>query len=253
MQKIKKILIFGYGDLGSRVKALEANYLIHVHGISRSQTKVEDFLTQWDWTANKELPENILNTEWDSMVIILKPTSFDESGYHEGYCEGLLKLAEATKNLQYKKIIFISSTRVYGNQNNPIDKDTKASPNDFRGTKLLEAESIADEYFGSKLTILRFSGLYKDNLDLSYLSPQQTQQILPSKNINRLSRDDAALIIASAGSSTSTQKEILICSEPTFNCRNYFESKFPEYDFNDSFVCKEQGKIFLQEALHNPQ
>ena len=80
MQKIKKILIFGYGDLGSRVKALEANYLIHVHGISRSQTKVEDFLTQWDWTANKELPENILNTEWDSMVIILKPTSFDESG-----------------------------------------------------------------------------------------------------------------------------------------------------------------------------
>jgi nucleoside-diphosphate-sugar epimerase len=253
VQKIKKILIFGYGDLGTRVKALEANYLIYVHGISRSQTKVEDCLTQWDWTANQELPENILNTEWDSMVIILKPTSFDESGYHEGYCEGLLKLAKATKNIQCKRVIFISSTRVYGNQGNPINQDTKAIPSDFRGAKLLEAESIAAEYFGSKLTILRFSGLYKENLDLSYLSPQKTQQILSSENINRLSRNDAALIIASVCSSTSMQKEILICSEPTFNCKDHFESEFPEYQFNDSFVCKEQGKIFLQEALYSPQ
>ncbi len=253
MQKIKKILIFGYGDLGTRVKALEANYLIQVHGISRSQTKGEDFLTQWDWTTNQELPENIINTEWDSMVIVLKPTSYDEFGYHEGYCEGLSKLAEATKNLQCKKVIFISSTRVYGNQGNPINKDTKAIPNDFRGAKLLEAESIADEYFGSKLTILRFSGLYKENLDLSYISPQKTQQILPSENINRLSRNDAALIIASVCSATSMQKEILICSEPTFNCKDYFESEFPEYQFNDSFVCKEQGKIFLQEALFSPR
>jgi len=156
MQKIKKILIFGYGDLGTRVKALEANYLIQVHGISRSRTNSKDFLTQWDWTSCKELPESILHTEWDSMVIILKPTSFDESGYHEGYCEGLLKLAEATKKLHYKKVIFISSTRVYGNQNNPINNDTKAIPNDFRGSKLLDAESIAAQYFGSKLTILRF-------------------------------------------------------------------------------------------------
>jgi len=253
MQKIKKILIFGYGDLGTRVKALEANYLIQVHGISRSRTNGEDFLTQWDWTSYKELPESILHTEWDSMVIILKPTSFDESGYHEGYCEGLLKLAEATKKLHYKKVIFISSTRVYGNQNNPINNDTKAIPNDFRGSKLLDAESIAAQYFGSKLTILRFSGLYKDNHDLTYLSPQKTQQILPSENINRLSRKDAALIIANECSSISIQKEILICSEPTFNCRDYFEREFPEYEFNNSFVCKEQGKIFLQEALHSPQ
>lgn len=251
MQKIKKVLIFGYGDLGSRVKALEANYNIKVYGVSRRLSENEDSLYRWDWMTNTDLPQDLLDIEWDAIVIILKPTSYDELGYYEGYCKGLTQLAQAIQQAQYRRVIFVSSTRVYSYKNNPIGKDTKPTPDDFRGHKILEAESLAIRSFANKLTILRFSGLYKDALDLSNYSPQTSRQLLPSENINRLSREAAASIIASVSTVLSLEQEVLICSEPTFNCKDYFESRFPDYRFNDSFTCKEQGKIFIKEALYN--
>ncbi|MGA1761956.1 MAG: hypothetical protein ACO397_02050 [Gammaproteobacteria bacterium] len=249
MQNTKKIIIFGYGDLGARVSAINNSKQFEVYGVSRNPSKENQNIFHWDWNSDQPFPDELLGISWDSAVLILKPTSFDETGYHHGYCYGLSNLIAKIWEASFKKAIFISSTRVYGSQQNPINSNTIPNPEDFRGKKLLEAEGIAKNYFGEKLVVMRFSGLHTDKPDDLKITPQSSLQTLQSLNVNRISRSDAAKLILKVCLDTSISDISLICSDPTVNYRNYFERRFPEYKFSDSFNYKEQGKIFSTEAL----
>ena len=249
MKNTKKIIIFGYGDLGSRVAAIHDSKQLEVYGVSRNPSKEAHNVFRWDWNSEQAFPDELLEISWDSAVLILKPTSFDEAGYHQGYCDGLTKLIAKTTQAKFQKAIFISSTRVYGSQQNPINGNTIPNPEDFRGKKLLEGEGIAKDYFGERLVVMRFSGLYTDKPNFLKIAPQSSLQTLQSLNANCISRNDAARLIAKVCLDSSISDISLICSDPTVNYKNYFERKFPEYRFSDSFDYKEQGKIFSTEAL----
>jgi hypothetical protein len=108
---MKKVLIIGYGDIGQRVSRLLPEH--QIIGVSRNNN-TQDHNTswhQWDWLSGRSL--ELPNLEISTVIVILKPTSFDEDGYQTGY----LKAAEIIiKNLNqsfdYQKLVVVSSTRV---------------------------------------------------------------------------------------------------------------------------------------------
>ena len=177
----KNILIIGFGDIAERISQQIKNNKYELFSISRGSKKsdIKNYV-KWDWFS-KEIPK--LNvTEYDSIIFIPKPSSFDEDGYKKGFINSSENVFRLVSELSYKKFITISSTRVYGNnksgvltESDPISKD------DFRSKTLVNYENNQIRNYGRNLIILRFAGLYKS--------------ISEKKFVNHLHRNNAANII----------------------------------------------------------
>lgn len=177
----KNILIIGFGDIGERLCLQMKNDKYQFYPISRGNFRSDlKIYIKWDWLS-KKIPK-LEHKEYDSIVFIPKPSSFDAIGYDEGFIHSSDNVFRLCKELSYKKFITISSTRVYGtdksgiyNESHPLEKD------DFRCKSLINYEQNQVKNYGNKLIILRFSGLYNSIAD--------------RKSINYLHRDNAACII----------------------------------------------------------
>ena len=124
---MKKVLIIGYGDLGQRISAaLPGHQFI---GISRSnhvQHKNSEWL-QWNWFSGKAF--KLKHQEISTVIIILKPTSFDEEGYQLGFLEAANSImTNLNAQVNYDQLVIVSSTRVYGNSNGQNIKVSYLTP-----------------------------------------------------------------------------------------------------------------------------
>jgi len=158
----KNILIIGYGDIGSRLKSYLDNRNISLYTLSRSAAEQENvFSYQWDWLSEKLF--DLKDISFDSIIIIPKPSERNENGYIDGFIKSVSNIKKSLALTQYKKIIAISSTRVYGaDQIGILNEEITPMPSDYRGTIIKEYEELLKSFFGNKLTILRFSGLYDE-------------------------------------------------------------------------------------------
>ena len=80
-------------------------------------------------------------------------------GENNGYLPSLTELCHYISVLSIKKVIFISSTGVYGDHNSIVDERTDPRPETISGQKLLAAEKLFQEQKAFKTTIIRFGGL----------------------------------------------------------------------------------------------
>jgi nucleoside-diphosphate-sugar epimerase len=197
----KNILIIGYGDIAKRLIKVLDTESINIYAVSRNDStnpNINKF--NWDWLSDKKIDFQAKN--FDSVIIIPKPSSLDENGYKDGFIIATKNILNLLSNLNINKIIAISSTRVYGSHHKgAVDEKSIEKPSEYRGKLILEYEIALSQIFGSKLTILRFSGLYDDQ------SKKTTH--------NKLHRDQAAKIIAHfmEYKSESNQANIINCSE----------------------------------------
>ena len=197
----KNILIIGYGDIAKRLIKILDTESINIYAISRNDsnnTNINKF--NWDWLSDKKIDLKAKN--FDSVIIIPKPSSLDEKGYEDGFKIATKNILNLLSNLNINKVIAISSTRVYGSHHKgAVDEESIEKPSEFRGKLILEYEIAFSQTFASKLSILRFSGLYDD----------QSKKI----SHNKLHRDQAAKIIAHfmEYKPESSQTNIVNCSE----------------------------------------
>ena len=197
----KNILIIGYGDIAKRLIKILDTESINIYAISRNDSNnpnINKF--NWDWLSDKKIDLKAKN--FDSVIIIPKPSSLDEKGYEDGFKIATKNILNLLSNLNINKVIAISSTRVYGSHHKgAVDEESIEKPSEFRGKLILEYEIAFSQTFASKLSILRFSGLY-DN---------QSKKI----SHNKLHRDQAAKIIAHfmEYKPESSQTNIVNCSE----------------------------------------
>ena len=197
----KNILIIGYGDIAKRLIKVIGTESINIFAISRNDSNnpnINKF--NWDWLSDKKIDLKAKN--FDSAIIIPKPSSLDEKGYKDGFIIATKNILNLLSNLNINKVIAISSTRVYGGHHKgAVDEKSIEKPSEFRGKLILEYEIALSQIFGPKLTILRFSGLY-DN------QSKKTSH-------NKLHRDQAAKIIAHfiEYKSESSRANIINCSE----------------------------------------
>ena len=177
----KNILVFGYGDLAQRLRLFVNKDLYELFGVSRTNKEPElKNHISWNWLS-KDNPK--LNAkDFDTIIFIPKPSSFEEEGYIDGFIESSENIYKSIKGISFKRFISISSTRVYGKdkQNIHFESDDPM-PDDFRGKIIKQYELNQIKRYSDKLIILRLSGLYDS---------------LPDKNfINYLKRDNASKII----------------------------------------------------------
>ena len=194
---MKKILIIGYGDIATRFCNLLSHDLYKIYGISRNNThNIENFIS-WDWLS--DAPPKLEFNEYDCIIFIPKPNTFDKEGYIDGFINSSKNVFNFCEEISFKKFITISSTRVYGEKENKYFLEDYSSPNEFRGEIIFRYENIQRERYPKKLIVLRLSGLYD--------SP------VKEKPINHLHRDNAAKIIK-----FFVENDFNFSSTEVFNC-----------------------------------
>lgn len=142
-----KVSIVSLGRLGQRLYRAFDELGYQVFGTYHSTPKNYLNEIQYDF-LNDEIPTSI--NECDLLVFNLTPSSI----------VSLEKFKKFLSKLKTQKIIFISSTSVYGNQGE-VDEDTLPSPMTKSGELLLACEEELLNYsFNS--TVIRPSGIYSE-------------------------------------------------------------------------------------------
>lgn len=159
---ISTVAIIGCGWLGLPLARVLLEDGMIVKGSTTSPTKlnvlkdigVEPYLLQ---VPSKILPDPSL-FDVDCLVLNLPPGRRNPNVFRD-YPMAIAQIVDAFKDLAgFKRIIFVSSTSVYGESIDMIDETTPAVPSTDSGKALLLAEKIVVED-NINSVILRFGGL----------------------------------------------------------------------------------------------
>jgi hypothetical protein len=127
---MKKVLIIGYGDIGSRIAArLPKQEFIGVSRSAPADLPNVEFIQQ-DWMNESRLVLPFI--DFSTIVLILKPTSPDIGGYQRGFLDASYQMMDFFNNkIGYEKLLIVTSTRVYGLGNGrEITEAVKPLPDD---------------------------------------------------------------------------------------------------------------------------
>ena len=95
----------------------------------------------------------------DSEVLIVNVPPKLRGGNQENYVKKMQLLLESVKAAKTKKVIFVSSTSVYGNIEGEVTEETMPQPNTESGKQLLASEDLFKNTSELRTTIIRFGGL----------------------------------------------------------------------------------------------
>lgn len=199
VNKIEKVLVLGFGDLGSRLVNLLDPLNYHITGVcrgSRDSAAAHLQIINLDLYQPKSFAE-LFQTSFDVIVISMTPAERSDKGYEQAYVQTCHLLLEQLQSRQQKPrlILFISSTSVYAQSNGEwVDENSPAQPETFSGKRLLEAENLLQQS-GFPVCIIRFSGIYGPGRD-RLIRQVKTGQLLSSTAFtNRIYADDCARAI----------------------------------------------------------
>lgn len=106
----------------------------------------------------------------DILIINVPPK---RKAKEENYLNKMTQLYEACKIMHLKKIIFVSSTSIYGEVQGELTEKSVPKPGSDSAKKLLAAEKLFMSDKKSESTVLRFGGLIgPDRHPVTYLSGQ---------------------------------------------------------------------------------
>lgn len=195
------ILIAGCGDVGSRLAQHLMAHEWTVHGLRRSPSGLPTGVQRVAADLfSPDLPEQWPRSALDYVVYCATPSQRDEAGYQLAYVEGLRHVLSwlARCGQTPRRILFVSSSGVYGQKNGEwVDETSATQPATFTGQIMLEAEQVA---LSSDIpaTVVRLTGIYgPGRSDLSNRVRQgQSVRIDPPVYANRIHADDAAGLLA---------------------------------------------------------
>ena len=154
------ILVAGCGALGGAI-ASELTETAEVWGIRRTASAIP--------TGVHPAPADLMDRDSlakavpeapDILIYCLTPSTYDDAGYRGAYVDGLSNLLAVTDTTNLKRLFFISSTSVYGqDDDSEVDENSPVAPRRFSGQRILEGERLALDS-GVPATIIRFSGIF---------------------------------------------------------------------------------------------
>ncbi|WP_298908831.1 SDR family oxidoreductase [uncultured Psychrobacter sp.] len=198
----QNLLIIGQGDIGLPVTNKLAQDSLNVTGLARRERHHYDlhpkakFLQADALTLSAEQLQ-----DFTALAIIVTPDEYSTSGYHDSYLaisQHFATLADKLTNLM--RVVFISSTGVYGQDNGAwIDEDTTpVTPEREASQVILQAEQALQKGFGAKAIIIRPSGIYgrKRLMRLRKAREPQKEPVAAAHWSNRIMDRDLVTIIA---------------------------------------------------------
>ena len=195
------VLIAGCGDVGSRLatQLLAGNW--QVYGLRRSISRLPaGVIGVAGDLFSAECPADWPSGSLDYLVYSAAATEHDEAGYRAAYVEGLQHVLGWLKQhgQQPKRILFVSSSSVYGQQNGEwVDESSETVAAGYSGRLMLEAEQVALTS-GIPASIVRLTGIYGPGREwlLTQVRRGYRVAIDPPLYGNRIHVDDAAGLMA---------------------------------------------------------
>ncbi|MBS3804824.1 MAG: NAD-dependent epimerase/dehydratase family protein [Oleiphilaceae bacterium] len=188
-----RILVAGCGALGGQV-ALEMSRDCEVFGLRRTAARVPAPVTAIaaDLLKPEEL-KAVVPSDLDAIVYCLTPSNYDREGYEAAFVTGLRNLLNAIDGSPVRRLIFVSSSSVYGQDDDSwIDETSETRPSRYTGEKILEGETLALDS-GLPATVVRFSGIYGPSRQ-RFLESVVNGMLVPTKPApytNRIHERDA--------------------------------------------------------------
>lgn len=196
----ERILLAGCGDLGLRVARRFLAQGAEVYALRRSpRADAEDGL-RW-LRGDLTRPDTLRDLPPGITRVVFSPTpgARDEAAYRAVFVEGLRHLIAALADAPLRRVLFVSSSAVYGEHGDAwVDENTPPAPLGFNGRVLLEAERWLAAQPVSSVS-LRLAGIYgPGRMQLverirAGLAPVRRD---PPHWSNRIHVDDAAAAVA---------------------------------------------------------
>ncbi len=192
------ILFIGYGKTSQRVAKQLFQQDHQITTVSRSP-KEDDFaehmiqdIQQLDLSQIKPV---------DAVYVLLAPsrnTALNSvEAYQQTYVDSVQPIVRALKNHPVKRIIVVSSTRVYGeNHGEVINDDSPAIPCDEQGKLLLEMEQLWQQAYPEQCMIVRPTGIYGTSTARMVKLAETTKTYPNIHWSNRIHIDDLASFLA---------------------------------------------------------
>ena len=202
----KRVLIAGCGDLGLRVVGLLSleNTANRIWGLRRHPSvESTNDLPSFTWiTADLTQPDSLRAMPKDITHVLYTaaPNARTEADYRAVYREGLESLLQAVASPSLQRVLFVSSTAVYGDHGAQwINEDTPTAPKSFNGQVLLETEQwLRTQKAQFETLSLRLSGIYgpgRSHLLDRLRTGQATAPVAESHWVNRIHIEDAAAAV----------------------------------------------------------
>ncbi len=197
---MKKISILGCGWLGL---PLAKSLLEKGFSINGSTTSIEKIsilektgITPFQISLFKDKIEGALDLflENSGILIIDIPPKLrgDSKENFVGKIESLIPFIE---NSTVKKVLFVSSTSVFSDDNSKVTEASIPNPDTESGKQLLEAEQLLQSNKNFETTIIRFGGLIgNDRHPIKFLAGRKNIEN-PDAPINLIHQDDCIGII----------------------------------------------------------
>ena len=189
----ERVLIAGCGRIGQAVGERLADGGDTVLGMRRDPASLPEAIT--GIRADLEDAEGLaaaLPEALDLVYYIVTPPAFSDEGYRRAFVDGLGNLAAALRRQDQppRRLIFVSSTAVYGQDNDEwIDEDSPTEPPRFSGQRLLAGEAIAAE--GPwEAVIARYGGIYSAERDMLIGKARRGEPCLHHSYTNRIHAED---------------------------------------------------------------
>ncbi|OTG87994.1 NAD(P)-dependent oxidoreductase [Acinetobacter sp. ANC 4558] len=184
------ILFIGYGKTSQRVakQLFELGYQL----TTISQTAKTDLYANHLIQNINQL--NLTNIKpIDCVFILLAPNEGGIEAYQKTYLDSTQPIIKALKHHPLKKLIVVSSTRVYGeNKGESIDDESMIQPIDEQGQILYEMENTYLKAFPQLCSIVRPTGIYGLSVQRMITLAEKTE-IYPNIHwSNRIHIDDLA-------------------------------------------------------------
>lgn len=190
-----QISILGCGWLGFPL----AKALVHdgflVKGSTTSTEKIsilksvgiEPFIVQLE---EEKISESVADFLAHSQILIVNIPPKLRGNSNENFVAKIATLLPFIEKSTIKKVLFVSSTSVYGEDNDLVTEDTPLNPDTEGGRQLVIVESLLQKNTHFKTTILRFGGLIgEDRNPVRFLSGRENIEN-PDAPINLIHQDD---------------------------------------------------------------
>ncbi|SFM02382.1 NAD-dependent epimerase/dehydratase family protein [Marinobacter zhejiangensis] len=193
-----RILVAGCGALGGEI-ARRLSASAEVFGLKRSTNTIPQGVQPIaaDLLQPQHLKERV-PANLDAIVYCLTPSQYDDEGYANAYVHGLQNLLGSLSGSTPKRLVFISSTSVYHQDDDSwVTEDSPAHPLRATGQRILEGEQIARDS-GIPALIVRFSGIYGPSRQrfLTEVQEGRMNPSTPAPYSNRIHEADAADAVA---------------------------------------------------------
>ena len=197
---MQKISILGCGWLGIPLAEALIKNGFSVSGSTTSIEKisflnnlgVEPFLLSIEGNTIKG---DVLSFLKESSVLIINIPPKLRGNLADNFVEKIAVLIPFIEKSNVEKVLFVSSTSVYGDSNKTVFETTIPVPEGENGKQLFASETLLKENKNFKTTVIRFGGLIgKDRHPVTFLAGRNNLEN-PNAPINLIHQDDCIGII----------------------------------------------------------